>query len=199
MPVNSNESGTYSHLPVLQIVGYKNSGKTTLACKAIAELSARGLRVGSAKHDAHRFQLDEPGTDSSKHLTHGSVETVLTSNTATRWMRQNPTTLCEISSMLNGRVDIIIAEGFKNASYPKIALIRESYQMEALIQETSDVRLWISWLNPEKLASNKTYTQQPIAAPIISIHDEEVVMNSIQSLVLSLFPSNTKFIKNLSI
>lgn len=190
MPVDSD----LSELPVLQIVGYKNSGKTTLACKIIAELSARGLRVGSAKHDAHRFQLDDPGTDSSKHLTHGSIETVLTSNTATRWMRQDPISLSEITKVLKGRVDIIIAEGFKTAPYPKIALIRESDQMEALLQEASNVRLWVSWLNPEKLSTKSAYNQQAFNAPIISIHDEEVVMNNIRSLSLSLLPSNTKFI-----
>ncbi|MHA0855434.1 molybdopterin-guanine dinucleotide biosynthesis protein B [Paenibacillus sp. CMAA1364] len=178
MSVNVNLDPIPTTLPVLQIIGFKNSGKTTLACKLIAKLTASGLRVGSAKHDAHRFQLDESGTDSSKHLTHGAVETVLTSNTATRWMRQNPTSLVEIADILADRVDILIAEGFKNASYPKIALIRETDHMEILMLEANDIRLWISWLNPKKF---------PLAR-VISIHDEEAVLDSVYSLSLSLLP-----------
>ncbi|MNP05252.1 Molybdopterin-guanine dinucleotide biosynthesis adapter protein [compost metagenome] len=189
--MNSNLNRTCSDLPVLQIVGYKNSGKTTLTCKVIAALAAYGLRVGSAKHDAHRFQLDELGTDSSKHLTHGAVETVLTSNTATRWMRQDPTSLTEIVEILNGRVDILIAEGFKDAPYPKIALIRESDHMDALLQESSDIRLWISWLNPKNFESNMSKSQTT-NVPILSIHDEEAVLNSVNSLSISLLPSNTQ-------
>ena len=192
MSDNDNHSGKCTDLPVLQIVGFKNSGKTTLACKLIAALAASGLRVGTAKRDAHRFQLDEPGTDTSKHLTHGAVETVLTSNTATRWMRQASTSLPEIAELLNGRVDILIAEGFKDAPYPKIALIRESDQMEALFQVASDVRLWVSWLNPKKLSISKVTNQLTSNSPIISIHDEEAVLDSVQSLSMSLLPPHTR-------
>lgn len=78
MTMESQHAAVQRPVPVLQIVGYKNSGKTTLACRLIHALSAQGLRVGSAKHDAHQFQLDDPGTDSSRHLLHGAVETVLT-------------------------------------------------------------------------------------------------------------------------
>ncbi|MDQ0091449.1 molybdopterin-guanine dinucleotide biosynthesis protein B [Paenibacillus anaericanus] len=188
MSVNSTCVSIISDLPVLQIVGYKNSGKTTLTCKLIATLTSAGLRVGSAKHDAHRFQLDEPGTDSSKHLTHGAVETVLTSNTATRWMRQEPTSLQEIAALLNGRVDILIAEGFKAASYPKIALIRESNHMIDLLKETSDIRLWVSWLNPKKFSANSVSNKQIHNAPILSIHEEDILLDHIQTLIMSLLP-----------
>ncbi|AOZ91349.1 molybdopterin-guanine dinucleotide biosynthesis protein B [Paenibacillus crassostreae] len=192
MPRDFYDDITSGGLPVLQIVGFKDSGKTTLACKIIASLANDGLKVGSAKHDAHRFQLDEPRTDSSKHLMHGSVETVLTSNTATRWMRQEPTSLSEIAEMLYGRVDILIAEGFKSAHYPKVALIRETDQMEELLQEASDVRLWISWLNPKKLSDHREVNPQDYNAPIISIHDEETVLNSIHTLAMSLLSPDVK-------
>lgn len=78
MIMESQHAAVQLPVPVLQIIGYKNSGKTTLVCRLIEALSAQGIRVGSAKHDAHSFQLDDPGTDSSKHLLHGAVETVLT-------------------------------------------------------------------------------------------------------------------------
>lgn len=138
---------------ILQIVGYKNSGKTTLACKLIAALTEEGYRVGTAKRDAHQFALDDAGTDSACHLEHGAVETVLTSGTATRWMRQAPTSLSDIAAWMSGRVDIMIAEGFKREPFPKIALVRDLGQMSELLRETANVRLWISWFSPEAVMS----------------------------------------------
>ena len=40
---------------VISIVGKTDSGKTTLIEKLIPELASRGIRVGTIKHDAHRF------------------------------------------------------------------------------------------------------------------------------------------------
>ena len=37
-------------VPAIAFIGYQNSGKTTLVEKVIAELTRRGLRVGSLKH-----------------------------------------------------------------------------------------------------------------------------------------------------
>jgi molybdopterin-guanine dinucleotide biosynthesis protein MobB len=39
--------------PVIGIAGWKNSGKTTLVTKLIAELTRRGFRVASVKHAHH--------------------------------------------------------------------------------------------------------------------------------------------------
>lgn len=165
-------------VPVLQIIGYKNSGKTTLSCKLIAALTAGGLRVGSAKHDAHEFQLDDSGTDSERHLSHGAVETVLTSSTATRTMRRSPSSLEDIAGQLAGRVDILIAEGFKSAHYPKIALIRHARNMEALLAQADDIRLWVSW---EKESVSTTTT-----APILLFRHEDAVLEAAVSLARSL-------------
>jgi molybdopterin-guanine dinucleotide biosynthesis protein B len=41
----------------LHIVGRKNHGKTTLLVALLAELTGRGLRVGSIKHTSHLYDL----------------------------------------------------------------------------------------------------------------------------------------------
>lgn len=162
-----------TEVPVLQIVGYKNSGKTTLVCKIIAALTAEGYRVGSAKHDAHEFRLDDPTTDSDLHLSSGALETILTSQTATRAMRKSSTSLHEIAQQLAGKVDILIAEGFKTATYPKIALIHHHDEMRDLLSQSSDIRLWISWEEP---------ATPPQIPSIISIKDQELVLKEAISL-----------------
>lgn len=180
-------------VPVLQIIGYKNSGKTTLSCKLIAALSAKGIRVGSAKHDAHSFKLDDPDTDSWKHLASGAKETVLTSQEATRIMRKSAVSLSEIAEQMYGRVDLIIAEGFKTANYPKIALIRQQEDAENLLSEASHVKLAIGWdasiMKENSLETPSSYSEENI--PLISIHDEEAVLEKSISLALSLLSSTS--------
>lgn len=186
------DSGAMNNVvPVLQIIGYKNSGKTTLACKLISELTACGARVGSAKHDAHEFQLDDDGTDSQRHLSHGALETVLTSKSATRVMSQAPMTLDEIASSMYGRVDILIAEGFKSARYPKIALLRELDEQQKLLCEASNIRLWISWTGTGEERDPASLSEPPSnsTAPMLALKDETTVIKSALHLALSLLSS----------
>lgn len=174
-------------VPVLQVIGYKNSGKTTLSCKLIAALSARGVRVGSAKHDAHTFELDDAGTDSSKHLASGALEAVLTSKTATRIMRESETSLDQIAEQMNG-VDLLIAEGFKTATYPKIALLRDQNDMESLLRQASNIKLFISWQSSldEEAYKCQLESYGYTEIPIVFIHNETSVLQHSISLALSL-------------
>ncbi len=49
---------------IFGITGWKNSGKTTLTVKLVAELTKRGWRVSTVKHAHHNFDIDKEGTDS---------------------------------------------------------------------------------------------------------------------------------------
>ena len=70
---DSSEDAPAAPAPAVAFIGYQNSGKTTLVEKVIAELTARGLRVGSIKHHGHhRFDIDVPGKDSWRHAEAGS-------------------------------------------------------------------------------------------------------------------------------
>ncbi|MDK8180214.1 molybdopterin-guanine dinucleotide biosynthesis protein B [Paenibacillus sp. UMB4589-SE434] len=188
MSIPSGDNFIVRAVPVLQIIGYKNSGKTTLACKLIAALTAQGLRVGSAKHDAHEFRLDDYETDSEKHLSHGALETILTSSTATRSMRKSSTSLDEIAQQLYGKVDIIIAEGFKSARYPKIALIHHAVEMRDLLAQAADIRLWISWEAHEDLQEQGLTLQiADISSKLILyIKEQEDILHKAISLARSL-------------
>lgn len=68
--------------PVLLVVGYSKSGKTTLIEKLIQALGARGLRVAAIKHVPHHPEAltDTPGTDSWRYSRSGaSVSGLVTS------------------------------------------------------------------------------------------------------------------------
>ena len=62
---------------VIGITGWKNSGKTTLTERLVAEFVARGLKVSTVKHAHHAFDIDQPGTDSHRHREAGAGEVAI--------------------------------------------------------------------------------------------------------------------------
>ena len=66
-------------MKIIGVVGWKNSGKTTLIEKLINEFNHRSLTVSTIKHSHHNFSVDKPGTDSFRHFNAGAKETILTS------------------------------------------------------------------------------------------------------------------------
>lgn len=118
---------------VLQIVGYKNAGKTTLAAETIRRLSSLGFLVGAAKHDAHDFEPDVPGTDSWRHREAGAYLTAIASDSRTAWTIERPTALdAMLDTMRHNAVDVAVVEGFKSAPHPKIVLLRDEADNELL-------------------------------------------------------------------
>ena len=118
---------------IIQIVGYKDSGKTTLACELIRTLAAEGRKVGTLKHDAHRFEPEPPGTDTWKHRQAGSSATAIVSSERTAWVEERTTPVEElVAQMALRELDDLIVEGFKSAPYPKVALIREEEDADLL-------------------------------------------------------------------
>lgn len=118
---------------VLQIAGYKNSGKTTLASAIVRRLSSRGYLIGTIKHDAHSFEPDVPGTDTWKHREAGAYATAITSPSRTAWTMERPTSLeTLLNEMRQHALDAVIVEGFKDAPYPKVVLLRDETDAELL-------------------------------------------------------------------
>lgn len=113
---------------VIGIVGWKNSGKTTLASAVIRELSARGLAVSSVKHAHHLVDVDQPGTDSYKHREAGAQEVILAGGQRFAIMHElrgaKEPTLDELLARL-GPCDWVVVEGFKTHSHPKIEVHRQ--------------------------------------------------------------------------
>lgn len=120
-------------MKIIQVVGYKNSGKTTLVCELVKELSSSGFRVGTLKHDAHEFEPDVPGTDTWQHRQAGAHITAITSPSRTAWFQEQTTPLEDlITNMREHTLDFLIIEGFKSASYPKAILLRNEQDIDLL-------------------------------------------------------------------
>jgi molybdopterin-guanine dinucleotide biosynthesis adapter protein len=109
--------------PLFGVVGWKNSGKTTLTSHLIAELTRRGLKVAAAKHAHHGFDVDQPGRDSYKFREAGAREIAVISDRRVAIMhelRDEPEPALEdVLKRLEGS-DLILIEGFKKHDHPKI-------------------------------------------------------------------------------
>ena len=115
--------------PLLGFVGFSGVGKTTLLVQLLPVLRERGLRVGVIKHAHHDFEIDTPGKDSYLLRKAGASEMLVAS--AQRWalmVDNNTGTEPQLDALLKrmdlARLDLILVEGFKHASLPKIELHR---------------------------------------------------------------------------
>ena len=113
--------------PIVSIVGKSKSGKTTLIEGLISELKSRGYRVATIKHTSRGLALDKPGKDSWRHIQAGSEATAVVSSDQIVLIK--PVTqdlnLDEIVRLFGEDYDIILAEGFKQSSAPKIEVHRK--------------------------------------------------------------------------
>ena len=111
---------------IIGITGWKDVGKTYYASLIIKLLVKRGYQVGSIKHAHHDFDIDKPGTDSFKHREAGSNQVIISSSK--RWAKitennnENEKSLDELIQEFND-VEIIVVEGFKKESHPKIEIL----------------------------------------------------------------------------
>ena len=122
---------TRKGLPVLQIVGYKNSGKTTLLCGLVRRFRAEGFTVAAIKHDAHGFDFDRPGTDTRKMADAGADFVAIASPHRTAWTRNRSLSLDELIGLAAG-ADLALVEGFKDAPHPKLVLLRDAEDLPLL-------------------------------------------------------------------
>lgn len=127
------------------VTGWKNAGKTGLVERLVTEITGRGFSVSTIKHAHHNVDIDEKGRDTYRHRQAGAQEVVLAS--AGRWalmheLRGAPEpALAEIVAKLTP-VDLVMVEGYKRESHPKIeAFRRESASARGLLaQELSTIR-----------------------------------------------------------
>jgi len=131
--------------PIVTIVGNSGSGKTTLLEKLIAELSERGLKIGSIKHDVHGFEMDKPGKDSWRHKKAGAVTTIITSPRQIGMVKDvgHDHTPDELASFFP-ETDLILCEGFKRQPLPKMEIFRPEIHSTPLCTDDKHLLAFIS-------------------------------------------------------
>lgn len=133
-------------VPIVAFVGRSNSGKTTLIERVIPQLVQAGYKVATVKHAGHGFNLDTERKDSWRHKQAGASSVVVISKGSMAMFADVPDQMTAETvrdRFLDPTYDLIIAEGWKHESYPKIVVIREeigeiSISTEGLLAVVSD-------------------------------------------------------------
>ncbi len=113
-------------IPVITFIGKSGSGKTTLMEKLIIELKGRHYRIATIKHHSHvGFDIDVPGKDSWRFAQAGSDHVIIASpdKIASYQKVDRERNLEEILPMVSG-VDLIMAEGYRQAHLPTVEVVR---------------------------------------------------------------------------
>lgn len=102
------------------IVGRKDSGKTTLTERLVAELSGRGLSVSTLKRTHHALDLETPGTDSHRHRVAGARQVILASDARLTVMEEVARPSFAVLLTRLAPCDVVLAEGWKAGGHPRI-------------------------------------------------------------------------------
>jgi molybdopterin-guanine dinucleotide biosynthesis protein B len=158
---------------IIGLAGWSGAGKTTLLRRLIPTLIARGLKVSTLKHTHHTFDIDQPGKDSREHRQAGAEEVLVAS--AARWALihelrdEAEPTLPDLLARMRP-VDVILVEGFKRDTHPKIEVYRSANAKPPLHPE-----------DPSIIAVAADVTFQGLTIPQHHLDDIEAIANTVQS------------------
>lgn len=114
-------------MKVYGVIGWKNSGKTSLMERLVADITGRGFSVSTVKHVHHAVDLDQPGKDTFRHRAAGAREVVLASADRFALMVEHRGPEPELPAILArlAPVDLVLVEGYKRDAHPKIEVWRQ--------------------------------------------------------------------------
>lgn len=128
---------------LIGFAAYSGTGKTTLIKDVVMILKKSNYSVSVIKHAHHNFDIDQPGKDSYEIRKSGAENMLISSEN--RWalmhenMNNDELTLIDLINLLEKiKYDLILVEGFKAESFPKIELYREEISKDRELLSSSD-------------------------------------------------------------
>jgi molybdopterin-guanine dinucleotide biosynthesis protein B len=128
-------------IPIVSIVGKSDVGKTTLLEKIVPMLIARGYRIATVKHDAHSFEIDHEGKDSWRHKHAGATMSLISSpeRVAVVADADHDQSLDELRERYVRDVDLILSEGYKRETHPKVEVFRSDHSTHMLCEKDDNL------------------------------------------------------------
>jgi len=167
-------------IPVLCFVGRSNSGKTTLIERLIPELVKAGYKIATVKHSGHGFDLDTEGKDSWRHKRAGA-STVLVLSKGSLAMFSDVDDDIHLTDLrdrfLDKSIDLVIAEGWKSDSFPKIVVVRD---------QLGEVQV-----SPEGLLAVVSNKKVDVKVPLIDPDD----VPALATLIVKQFPLKSRHVE----
>ena len=129
----------------LHVVGYKNSGKTTLIARWVRLLKDKGFSVAVLKHHGHGGQLAMPdsATDTMQFFDSGADVSIVAGGGAVQLLLNEEPEFAELKLLATiGKSDFLLIEGYKNEQEQKVVLLRDTEDWESL-SELDSIQLVI--------------------------------------------------------
>ena len=139
--------------------------------RLVTEITERGFRVSTVKHAHHSFDVDRSGKDSHRHREAGAVEVLLVSGN--RWalmheLRQDDEPpLAQLLDKLTD-VDLVLIEGYKRDSHPKIEAHRSATGNDL-----------IAWEDPSIHAVASDTVHAGLDRPVFDLNDHIAIADFI--------------------
>lgn len=164
---------------IFQVVGYQNSGKTTLTSKLIETLSTHGLKTVTIKHHGHGGKPDVADQkDSAIHLSAGAIASLVEGEGRLILQAEK----CEFSLEQQIELlkffhsDVILVEGHKSENYPKLLLVRDNRDLP-LLDLVNNVLAVVYW--KEEMVD---LISAKLDVPAFLIYDEAVISWTVQMI-----------------
>ncbi|MEI3613676.1 molybdopterin-guanine dinucleotide biosynthesis protein B [Pseudogracilibacillus sp. SO30301A] len=119
----------------LHIVGFKNSGKTTLINRWVRLLKEKGYNVAVVKHHGHGSKLDMPDAkkDSMQYLYNGADVSLVAGGGFTQHMINREASFKELKQLaVWNNPDVVLIEGYKAEQGEKVVLVRNEEDWQEL-------------------------------------------------------------------
>jgi molybdopterin-guanine dinucleotide biosynthesis adapter protein len=125
---------------ILQVIGFQNSGKTTVITKLLERLSAEGIKTGVLKHHGHgnALEVHDNEKDTGQHRSAGACVTGVTSSVNSIFAFNEAVPLekgIEMFKVID--VECILIEGYKKIQHPRVVLCRDEKDM-TLLESSKD-------------------------------------------------------------
>lgn len=135
-------------MKIFGIAGHSGMGKTTLLERLVPEMASRGLVVSLIKHSPKNIEIDRPGKDSFRLREAGCKEVLLMGGD--RWalmheLRGAPEPSLDYLLDRMQQCDLVLVEGFKHGTFPKLEVWRGSENKSTL---------WPDWPGIVAIASD---------------------------------------------
>jgi len=118
-----------THVVMIGIAGWKNSGKTTLLARLVGAFTKRGFKIATIKHAHHELRPGDGMSDSERHAQAGASAVAVVSPTGWEISGQRqkaPVPSLDEIAMRLPPADLVLVEGYRSAPIPKIEVRRRA-------------------------------------------------------------------------
>ncbi len=115
----------HKNIPIVSIVGDKNSGKTSLIEQLVSALKKEGYRVGVMKYALREFQMDREGKDTYRFYQSGADAVGIASSDQMALIKriESPPPVDSVVESYFSDADIVLLEGHRGCDCPRISLV----------------------------------------------------------------------------